>query len=85
MENPKRSFDNVTVDDSKQYLKFLTGALLDCRRGVLDHDEVKSITLIADKINKANTNEIDYKKVSKHKKKLDFYEKGLKDAPQEEE
>lgn len=54
----------------------LTGVLMDVRRGNIDHDTVKSITLVADKINKNNVNAIEYKKVSKHKKDLGFFEEG---------
>ena len=52
----------------------LTGALMDARRGALDYNTVKSITLIADKINKNNVNMIEYKKISKHTKDIDFFE-----------
>lgn len=54
--------------------KMLTGALMDARRGIIDHEVVKSITLIADKINKNNVNAIEYKRLSKHKKELSFFE-----------
>ena len=55
----------------------LTGVLMDVRRGQLDHDIVKSITLVADKINKNNVNQLEYKKISKHNKDLDFFEKDV--------
>lgn len=54
--------------------KMLTGALMDARRGEIDADVVKSITLIADKINKNNVNAIEYKRLSKHKNELSFFE-----------
>jgi hypothetical protein len=41
---------------------------------MLDHDIVKSITLVADKINKNNVNILEYKKITKHKKDIDFFE-----------
>ena len=51
----------------------LTGVLMDVRRGHLEHDMVKSITLVADKINKNNANAVEYKKVSKHDREIDFF------------
>lgn len=45
---------NFEVKTSVDLNKMLTGALMDARRGAIDHDTVKSITLIADKINKNN-------------------------------
>lgn len=73
---PKRNL-NFEVNDSKELNKMLTGLLMDLRRGEVDHDTAKSITLVADKINKNNVNAIEYKKVTKHRKKLDFFESGL--------
>jgi len=71
MENRELNFE---VNNSKELNKMLTGVLMDVRRGNLDHEIVKSITLVADKINKNNVNAIEYKKVSKHKNGLDFFE-----------
>tara|TARA_B100001146_G_C15816664_1_gene279167 strand:+ start:65 stop:298 length:234 start_codon:yes stop_codon:yes gene_type:complete len=65
---------NFEVNNSKQLNQMLTGVLMDVRRGNLDHDTVKSITLIADKINKNNVNDLEYKKITKHKKDLSFFE-----------
>ena len=65
---------NFEVNNSKQLNQMLTGVLMDVRRGNLDHDTVKSITLIADKINKNNVNDLVYKKITKHKKDLSFFE-----------
>jgi len=65
---------NFEVTNSKQLNEMLTGVLMDVRRGNLDHDVVKSITLVADKINKNNVNQLEYKKITKHKKDLDFFE-----------
>ena len=73
---PKRNL-NFEVNDSKELNKMLTGLLMDLRRGEVDHDTARSITLVADKINKNNVNAIEYKKVTKHRKKLDFFERGL--------
>lgn len=58
--------------------KMLTGVLMDVRRGDLDHESARSLTLIADKINKNNVNQIDYKKVSKHKGEIPFFEDSLR-------
>ena len=65
---------NFEVNNAKQLNEMLTGVLMDVRRGNLDHDTVKSITLVADKINKNNVNMLEYKKLTKHKKDLDFFE-----------
>jgi len=64
---------NFEVNNSNDLNKMLTGVLMQVRRGELDHDTVKSITLVADKINKNNVNQLEYKKLSKHKKELDFF------------
>jgi len=66
---------NFEVNNTKQLNEMLTGALMDARRGVLDYNTVKSITLIADKINKNNVNAIEYKKITKHNKDIEFFEK----------
>lgn len=65
---------NFEVNNAKQLNEMLTGVLMDVRRGNLDHDTVKSITLVADKINKNNVNILEYKKITKHKKDIDFFE-----------
>jgi hypothetical protein len=65
---------NFEVSNTVDLNKMLTGVLMDVRRGKLDHDMVKSITLVADKINKNNVNQLEYKKISKHKKDLEFFE-----------
>ena len=65
---------NFEVNNSRELNKMLTGVLMEVRRGNIDHDTVKSITLVADKINKNNVNSIEYKKVSKHKKDIEFFE-----------
>lgn len=74
MDSRDLSFE---VNNATELNKMLTGVLMDMRRGNLDHDTVKSITLVADKINKNNVNQVEYKKISKHKYKLDFFEDGL--------
>ena len=69
----KRDLD-FEVNNSEQLNKMLSGVLMDVRRGNLDHDTVKSITLVADKINKNNVNDIEYKKLTKHTRNLTFFE-----------
>lgn len=65
---------NFEVNNAKQLNEMLTGVLMDVRRGNLDHTTVKSITLVADKINKNNINILEYKKLTKHEKDLAFFE-----------
>lgn len=67
---------NFEVNNAKQLNEMLTGVLMDVRRGNLDHDTVKSITLVADKINKNNVNILEYKKITKHKGEVRFFESG---------
>jgi hypothetical protein len=67
---------NFEVKNAKQLNEMLTGVLMDVRRGNLDHDTVKSITLVADKINKNNVNILEYKKITKQKGDVDFFECG---------
>jgi len=54
--------------------KMLTGLLMDLRRGEIDHETAKSITLVADKINKNNVNAIEYKRLTQHTKILTFFD-----------
>ena len=65
---------NFEVNNANELNKMLTGVLMQVRRGELDHDTVKSITLVADKINKNNVNQLEYKKICKHKKQIEFLE-----------
>lgn len=65
---------NFEVKNAKQLNEMLTGVLMDVRRGTLDHDTVKSITLVADKINKNNVNILEYKKLTKNKFDIEFFE-----------
>jgi hypothetical protein len=67
---------NFEVNNAKQLNEMLTGALMDARRGTLDYNTVKSITLIADKINKNNVNMLEYKKITKHTKDIEFFNEG---------
>ena len=65
---------NFEVNNSLELNKMLTGVLMDVRRGQIPHDMVKSITLVVDKINKNNVNVLEYKKLTKHKKDISFFE-----------
>lgn len=71
MESRNLDFE---VKNAVELNKMLTGVLMDIRRGNLDHETAKSITLVADKINKNNVNILEYKKLTKHKKDIDFFE-----------
>jgi len=71
MEQRDLSFEVKTSIDLN---KMLTGALMDARRGIIDSVTVKNITLIADKINKNNVNDIEYKRLSKHDRDLPFFD-----------
>ena len=68
---------NFEVNTANELNKMLTGVLMDARRGTLDYNVIKSITLVADKINKNNVNILEYKKLSKHTKELEFFENDL--------
>ena len=65
---------NFEITNSVELNKMLTGLLMDVRRGNVDHETVKSITLIADKINKNNVNNLEYKKITKHESPIEFLE-----------
>ena len=65
------------VKNSTELNKMLTGVLMDVRRGNLELDLVKGITLVADKINKNNVNQLEYKKLTKHTRDLTFFEDPL--------
>lgn len=65
---------NFEVKTSIDLNKMLTGLLMDLRRGEIDHETAKGITLVADKINKNNVNAIEYKRLTQHTKTLTFFE-----------
>jgi ABC-type Fe3+-citrate transport system substrate-binding protein len=68
---------NFEVNNANELNKMLTGVLMQVRRGELNHDTVKSITLVADKINKNNVNQLEYKKICKHDKEIAFLEQKI--------
>lgn len=65
---------NFEINNAEDLNRMLTGVLMQVRRGEIDHDVVKSITLVADKINKNNVNQLEYKKICKHDKDISFLE-----------
>lgn len=65
---------NFEVKTSVDLNKMLTGLLMDLRRGDCDLEVAKSITLVADKINKNNVNAIEYKRLTNHQKDLAFFD-----------
>jgi len=69
---------NFKVNNSVDLNKMLTGLLMDMRRKEVDYETAKSITLIADKINKNNVNVLEYKKITKHTNEISFFEGGKK-------
>tara|TARA_R110000796_G_C14468134_1_gene425265 strand:- start:118 stop:342 length:225 start_codon:yes stop_codon:yes gene_type:complete len=73
MSTDKRNFD-FDINTSNDLNKMLTGVLMQVRRGEINHETVKSITLVADKINKNNVNQLEYKKICKHEKELSFFD-----------
>ena len=70
----KRNLNNLKIDNSADLTRILTGTLLDIRRGEVSPEMAKNIVSVADKINKNNTNAINYKKVAKHNNEIDFFE-----------
>lgn len=71
MENRNLDFE---IKNANELNKMLLGVLMDVRRGTIPFEMAKSITLVADKINKNNVNILDYKKNTKHDKDVDFFE-----------
>ena len=69
----KRNLD-FEIKNSIDLNKMLMGLLMDVRRGEVDHETTKSITLVVDKINKNNVNAIEYQKISKQKNDIPFFE-----------
>lgn len=73
---PERKHESK-INNSDQLNKMLTGVLMQMRRGEVPLDMARHITLIADKINKNNVNQIEYKKISKHERDLPFFDEDL--------
>lgn len=65
---------NFEVNNASDLNKMLTGVLMDLRRGSIPHEMAKSISSVADKINKNNVNILEYKKITKHSNKIEFFE-----------
>ena len=79
MEEKKRDL-GFEVNNSVDLNKMLTGVLMDVRRGDIGHEMAKSITLVADKINRNNVNVLDYKKITKHDKNIPFFEDSVSES-----
>ena len=73
---------NFEIKTSIDLTKMLTGMLMDLRRGEVDHETARSITLVADKINKNNVNAIEYKKVTGHNNEIPFFKDNSSDINQ---
>ena len=74
-ENDNKRDLNFEVNNSDDLNKMLSGFLMDVRRGSVTHYSANSINLVADKINKNNCNQLEYKRLSGGNKKIDFFEK----------
>lgn len=66
--------ENLEIKNHVDLNKLLTGVLLELKRGNVTHEYAKSVTLVADKINKNNVNAIQYKNITGHKNAIDFFE-----------
>ena len=66
--------DNLKINNAVDLNKILTGVLLELKRGNVTHEYAKSVSVIADKINKNNVNQLQYKIVAKHEHPIDFFE-----------
>ena len=73
-ENDNKRDLNFEVKNSDDLNKMLSGFLMDVRRGSVTHYSANSINLVADKINKNNCNQLEYKRLSGGDKKIDFFE-----------
>ena len=69
----KRNLKSLKIDNSADLTRILTGTLLDIRRGEISPEIAKNMVNVADKINKNNANAINYKKISKHNKEINFF------------
>jgi hypothetical protein len=74
-ENDNKRDLNFEVKNSDDLNKMLSGFLMDVRRGSVTHYSANSINLVADKINKNNLNQLEYKRLSGGDRKIDFFEK----------
>jgi hypothetical protein len=74
-ENDNKRDLNFEVKNSDDLNKMLSGFLMDVRRGSVTHYSANSINLVADKINKNNCNQLEYKRLSGGDRKIDFFEK----------
>ena len=72
MEKNEPTFD---VKTSRDLTLFLAGILKDLRKEEISHDTAKELSRASDKINKNNMNAIEYKRITKSKDKIEFFER----------
>ena len=75
---------NFELLNYEAMIKMLAGLLMDVRRGEVDIEKAKAITLVADKINKANVNAIEYKKLIGDNKPIPFLDDQAETQPNTE-
>ena len=73
MKNKNSRNLDFEIKTSVDLTKMLTGMLMDLRRGEIEHKTARSITLVADKINKNASNAIEYKKITGHTQEIEFF------------
>ena len=70
----KKTGTNFKIRNSIDLNKILSKTLIDLKKGRIDINVAKNISTIADKINRNNINALSYKKITKHKKDIRFFE-----------
>ena len=63
---------NFEIGNADHMNLTLKGLFMDVRRGQVDPDTAKSLTLIADKIIKNAVAQTEYKKITKHNKNIPY-------------
>ena len=66
--------ENLKLENAVDLNKILTGIILELKRGNVSHEYAKSVSLLADKINKNNVNQLQYKSITKHSNPIIFFE-----------
>jgi hypothetical protein len=64
----------MEIRNTNELNQELCKAIIDLRKGNLHHDIANGMVRLADKINRNNFNAINYKRITKHTKKIDFFE-----------
>jgi hypothetical protein len=77
MKNEVERDLSFEIASSSDLTKMLTGVLMDVRRGLIPYEMAKSITIVADKLNRNNINAITYKNITKSKSTIEFFEDGM--------